>query len=95
MNIIFSDNAKSNTDVRKENIEILKNNGFIEGGLSCRSGEMHTRELKTKVQLVFGMRCNIGGKRNKYFSLAKDFENKGFAERYFNNLKPYLKTING
>jgi len=72
------------------NISVLKENGFIEGGLNCRSGEMYFTEKKTKFQLVFGMRYNIGGKQRKYFSLSKDFESQENAILFFNELRVLL-----
>lgn len=89
---VFNDLSKANNEVRLFNIDLLKSNGFIEGGLKSTSGGMYIIELKTKSTIVFGMRCNVAGKRNKYFSLSKDFENKDIATRYFNNLKPSLKV---
>ena len=87
MTILFNDNAKANTSARVRNIQILESNGFKESGAVSRSGEMYMVELKTKVQLVFGVRCNVAGKRNKYFSLKKDFTSAKEAIAFFKKLK--------
>ena len=81
--ILFSDNARSNSETRTNNITALRNNGFREGCLPCRSGEMQLVEKATKVQLVFGLRSNISGKgHNKYFSLSRDFSSKDEAKQF-------------
>jgi hypothetical protein len=85
--LFYSDNVKSNSLLREFNIETLKEAGFIEGGLQSRSGEMYLGKLKTKYQIVFGMRCNIGGKQRKYFSLSKDYATELEAKEEFNELK--------
>lgn len=85
--ILFSDNARSNSETRVKNIATLNNNGFQQGGLPCRSGEMQLVSKSTKTQLVFGMRSNISGKgRNKYFSLSSDFKSEAEAKQFFQSL---------
>jgi len=87
MKVLFNDNAKANTEIRKSNIAVLKENNFIEGGLNSRSGELYLCEMKTKCILIFGTRCNVAGKRNKYFSLSKDFGSLKDAVDFFNVLR--------
>ncbi len=66
-NILFSDNATHNSEIRNANIATLNAAGFHAGGLPCRSGELSLVEKTTKTQLVFGKRSNIAGKGcNKY-----------------------------
>ena len=84
--VIFSDRATSNTAIRQQNIATLNAAGFVAGGLQCRSGELSMVEKTTKTQLVFGTRANIGGRRNKYFSMSKDFASKQEAEAFAKNL---------
>ena len=85
--ILFSDNARSNSETRINNIQALRNNGFKEGGLPCRSGEMQLVEKATKVQLVFGQRSNISGKgHNKYFSLSRDFSSTDEAKNFLQSI---------
>lgn len=44
-------------------------------------------EKKNKVQLVFGERANISGKRGtKYFSLSRDFTSADEAKAFFKTL---------
>lgn len=86
-NILFSDNAISNSEIRRANITALNTAGFVSGGLPCRSGELCLVEKATKTQLVFGMRSNIAGKgSNKYFSMSKDFASKQEAETFAKSL---------
>lgn len=89
--VLFTDNARSNSETRQQNIALLNGAGFIAGGLPCRSGEMQIVEKATKAQLVFGIRSNIAGKgSNKYFSLSRDFSSTDEAKSFFKTLK--LKT---
>lgn len=87
----FADKSKAGRDVRNENIALLKGAGFIESGVYSCSGELRIDSLKTKTVLVFGMRSNIGGKRNKYFSLKKDYDSREDAIKDFNHLSKKLK----
>lgn len=89
--VIFSDKVQSSSDTRKHNVRLLETQGFVSGGLFCRSGELLLVEKATKFQLVFGVRSNISGKyANKYFSLSKDFGSKEAAIAEFISIKPLL-----
>lgn len=87
METIFCDKAKANTDVRNYNAQYLREHGFIYSGAMSRSGEMYIAEQKTQAKLVFGLRCNIGGKNCKYFSLTRTFKTAEEARTFFKNLQ--------
>jgi len=94
MKTLFNDLSRKNSAIRNNNIAFLKENGFTEGGLNSRSGELYFNQQKNKCQLIFGMRYNIGGKQRKYFSLSKDFNTQELAISFFNELRLSLQTKN-
>jgi len=92
MTTLFFDNSKANSIIRNINISVLKEHGFLEGGAYCTSGNLYISELRTMAKLVFGIRCNVSGKRQKYFSLAKNYKTKEDAIKDFKIIKLRLKA---
>jgi hypothetical protein len=43
-NLIYSDGVNSNSLLREFNIETLKEAGFVEDGIPCRSGQFYLRK---------------------------------------------------
>ncbi|MDD5358527.1 MAG: hypothetical protein PHX80_05230 [Candidatus Nanoarchaeia archaeon] len=92
MKTLFSDNSRSNTEIRTHNVSVLRKSGFKDGGLYSTSGNLYLVKKETKWQMVFGKRYNIGSKKgNKYFSLAKDYKTEAEAMKDFNKFKTKLK----
>ena len=86
------DGYKSNDKKRSENINLLEENGFVDGGVYCSSGSFSLQVLDNgQGKIIFGKSCNIGGKKsNKYFALVKYYENKKEATRAFKSLAKKL-----
>lgn len=90
--VLFVDGVRSNSEIRDYNIDILEKNGFKNGGMYSQSAYLEITELKTKVNLVFGIRSNIGGSSTKYFSLVKSYDSVKKAMSDFKKIRKKLKT---
>jgi hypothetical protein len=90
---LFCDNAKSNSEIRKANIKTLEGLGFLTCGKYSTSGAMRTGTWERKPAIFFGVRCNIAGKRSKYFTLVKDYNSETERNSAFVSLANTLVSL--